>query len=135
AEPGFHAFCYTVPAKDAVPSFVVAGSGEAPEGRGDYRDNAIAIGDVSPAGLRKKAVFVLGAMESRLAALGFDWSAVTATQVYTVHDIHPFLADELVRRGTMRSGGLTWHFNRPPIQSLEYEMDCRGIAAEFVLPV
>lgn len=135
AEPGFHAFCYTVPAKDAAPSFVVAGSGEAPEGKGDYRDNAIAFGDVSPAGLRKKAVFVLGAMESRLAALGFDWSAVTATQVYTVHDIHPFLADELVRRGTMRSGGLTWHYNRPPIQSLEYEMDCRGIAAEFVLAV
>ena len=135
AEPGFHAFCYTVPASDAAPSFVVAGSGEAPEGGGDYRDHAIAPGDVSPAGLRRKAVFVLEAMESRLAALGFDWRAVTATQVYTVHDIHPFLADELVRRGAMRSGGLTWHFNRPPIQLLEYEMDCRGVAAEFVLAV
>ncbi len=133
AAPGFHAFCYTTPAPDAAPSFVVAGSGEAPEGKGDYRDHAIALGDVTPAGLRSKAVFVLEAMESRLAALGFDWRAVTATQVYTVHDIHPFLADELVRRGTMRSGGLTWHFNRPPIQALDYEMDCRCVAVEFVL--
>ena len=135
AEPGFYAFCYTVADANATPSFVVAGSGEAPEGKGDYRDNAIAFGDVSPAGLRKKALFVLEAMESRMEALGFDWSAVTATQVYTVHDIHPFLADELVRRGTMRSGGLTWHYNRPPIEALEYEMDCRGVAAEYVLTV
>ncbi|MGE0314218.1 MAG: hypothetical protein AB7P21_21610 [Lautropia sp.] len=135
AEPGFHAFSYTRPDADAAPSFVVAGSGEAPEGKGDYRDHAVALGDVSARGLRAKAVFVLDAMESRLAALGFDWRAVTATQVYTVHDIHPFLADELVRRGTMRNGGLTWHYNRPPIQALEYEMDCRGVAAEFVLTV
>ena len=32
AEPGFHAFCYTVPDAAAAPSFVVAGSGEAEEG-------------------------------------------------------------------------------------------------------
>jgi hypothetical protein len=133
ADPGFHAFCYTVADDAAVPSFVVAGSAESPEGKGDYRDNAIAFGDVSPAGLRKKAQFVLAEMERRMAALGFDWSSVTATQAYSVHDIHPFLADELVRRGAMRHG-LTWHYNRPPIQHLEYEMDCRGVSTELVLP-
>lgn len=134
AEPGFHAFCYTVPDADAGGSFIVAGSGEAPEGKGDYRDNVIARGDVSPAGLRTKARWVLGEMENRLRALGFDWSACTATQVYTVHDIHPFIGDELVRRGAMRSG-ITWHFNRPPVQELEYEMDCRGVPLERVLAV
>jgi hypothetical protein len=132
-EPGFHAFCYTVADAAAVPSFVVAGSGEAPEGRGDYRDNMVAFGDVSPAGLRKKAQFVLAQMERRMAALGFDWTSTTATQVYSVHDIHPLLADELVRRGAMRHG-LTWHFNRPPVQHLEFEMDCRAVASEIVLP-
>jgi hypothetical protein len=71
-------------------------------------------------------------MERRLAALGFGWADTTATQVYTVHDIHPFLADALVRRGTMASG-LTWHFNRPPVRDLEYEMDCRGIASERIV--
>jgi hypothetical protein len=71
-------------------------------------------------------------MERRMAQLGFQWSDTTATQVYSVHDFHPFLADELVRRGAMRAG-LTWHFNRPPVQELEFEMDCRGIALERVI--
>lgn len=134
AEPGFHAFCYTVAAEGALPSFVVAGSGEAPEGKGSYRDHTVAFGDVSPEGLRKKAQFVLAEMERRMSALGFDWAAASATQVYSVHDIHPFLADELVRRGAMHHG-LTWQFCRPPVQHLEYEMDCRGVASEIVLPV
>jgi len=131
-EPGFFAFSYTVPDGGAAPSFVVAGSAEAPEGKGDYRDNAIARGDVSPEGIRTKARWVLGEMENRMRALGFDWRAATATQVYTVHDIHSFLGDELVRRGAMRAG-VTWHFNRPPVLGLEYEMDCRGVALERVL--
>ena len=132
AEPSFHAFSYTVPGAGADPSFVVAGSGEAPEGKGGYRDHMIAPHDVSPAGLRAKAVWVLGEMERRLAALGASWAATTAVQVYTVHDLHPFLADEIARRGAARHG-LTWHFNRPPVVDLEFEMDCRGVALERVL--
>jgi len=49
--------------------------------------------------MREKASFVLGAMEQRMAALGFGWADVTATQVYTIFEIHPLLADEFVRRG------------------------------------
>ena len=117
---------------DAPPSFVVAGSGEAAEGKGDYRASTVSLGDVSPAGLRSKARFVLAEMERRLAALGFSWADTTASQLYTVHDIHPFLAEELVARGAMPAG-LTWHFNRPPVIDLEYEMDCRGVHREHVL--
>lgn len=131
--PGFHAFAYTVPDPDAVPSFIVAGSGEVPEGKGDYRDNLVARGDLSPAGMLKKAQWVLGEMERRMAMLGFGWEDCTATQVYTVHDIHPFIGSELVRRGAMRAG-LTWHFNRPPVREIEYEMDCRAIPVERVIP-
>jgi hypothetical protein len=134
AAPGFFAFSYTVVDAAADPSFIVAGSGEAPEGKGDYRDNVVARGDVSPAGMRTKARFVLAEMERRMAALGFDWSATTATHVYTVHDFHPFVGDEMVRRGAM-PGGVTWHFNRPPIQELEFEMDCRGLPLERVIRV
>jgi hypothetical protein len=133
-EPGFFAFSYTVPDASAGASFIVAGSGEAPEGKGDYRDHVVARGDVSPAGLRTKARWVLGEMENRLRALGHDWPDVTATQVYTVHDFHPFVGDELVARGAMR-GGITWHFNRPPVIELEYEMDCRGLPLERALRV
>lgn len=133
ASPGFHAFAFTMPASGGEgPSFVVAGSGEAPEGKGNYRDHTVARGDTSPAGMRAKAVFVLGEMERRLAALGAGWADTGATQVYTVHDIHPFLADELARRGAMRHG-LTWHLNRPPVDGLDYEMDCRAVTVERVV--
>lgn len=129
AEPSFHAFTYTEAAHGAEPSFVVAGGGDAAEGQGNYRDNVVRLGDVSADGMREKARWVLGEMERRLAAMGFTWSDTTATQVYTVHDIHPFFADEIVRRGAA-AGGLTWHYNRPPVVDLEYEMDCRGISIE-----
>ena len=55
------------------------------------------------------------------------------TQVYTVHDLYPFLADQIVRRGAARSG-LTWHFNRPPVWGLEFEVDRRGLMYEQVVP-
>ena len=96
-------------AKTARRSFVAAGSGEAREGGSSYEGRIIRRGDQSPEAMHEKARFVLGAMEQRMAALGFGWAEVTATQVYTVFDIHPFLADEIVRRGTT-PGGLTWHF-------------------------
>ena len=131
-EPSFHAFAYTEPAPNAAPSFIVAGSGEAPEGTATYRDHVIRLGDTGADGLREKARFVLGEMEKRLGALGSTWQDTTAVQVYTVHDLYPFLADEIVRRGAARSG-LTWHFNRPPVESLDYEMDCRGVAIEKVV--
>jgi hypothetical protein len=83
--------------------------------------------------MRKKAQWVLSEMERRMAALGFTWAATTAVQAYTVHDLHPFLADELVARGAARHG-LTWQFCRPPVVDLEYEMDCRGVFIERVLP-
>lgn len=129
AQPGFHAFSYVVPAPDAAPSFVIAGSGEVPEGRANYRDHIISKGDTSAAGLLCKARWVLGEQERRLAALGFAWRDVSATQVYTVHDIHGFLASELVARGA-DAGGITWFYLRPPIVDLDYEMDCRAVVLE-----
>ena len=131
--PSFYAFSYTVPApREARGTFVVAGSGEAPEGPGNYRDRAIRLLDRSPEGLREKARWVLGEMERRLAALGFDWAAAGGTHVYTVYDLHPFLAGEIVRRGAAPAG-LTWHFARPPVKDLDYEMDVRAVAREIVL--
>ena len=132
AEPSFHAFCFTVESKDSTPSFVVAGSGEAREGGGSYAERTVRYGETSAEAMRGKAIFVLGEMERRLALLGANWAATTATQVYTVHDLFPFLADEIVRRGAARAG-LTWHFCRPPVRGLEFEMDCRGVRAEEVI--
>jgi hypothetical protein len=134
ATPGFHAFSYTVPASAGAPlSFITAGSGEAAEGTGSYRERIIRYGDTSPGGMREKARWVLAEQERRLAELGASWAATTATQVYTVYDVHPFLAEEIVARGAMHAG-LTWHFARPPVQGLDYEMDVRGVAREIVMP-
>lgn len=133
ATPSFHAFSYVRAQEGGAPSFVVAGSGEAPEGKDSYGGHAIAPGDTSPEGLRQKALWVLGEMERRMGAMGFGWADTTAVQAYTVHDLHPFLGAEIVKRGAARHG-LTWHFNRPPLVSLDYEMDCRGVAHERVVP-
>jgi hypothetical protein len=132
SEPSFHAFSFTVVASNATPTFVVAGSGEALEGKANYRDHTVRYGETSPDAIREKAIYVLGEMERRLGLLGFAWTDTTATQVYTVHDLHPFLADEIVRRGAARAG-LTWHYCRPPVRGLEYEMDCRRVVTERVI--
>jgi hypothetical protein len=130
-EPSFYAFSFTTQDPAPAPSFVVAGSGEAQEGAARYSERTVRFGETTPDAMREKAAYVLGEMERRMALLGFSWADATAAQVYTVHDIHPFLGDEIVRRGAAR-GGLTWHYCRPPVHGLEYEMDCRGIADEHI---
>jgi hypothetical protein len=132
AEPSFHAFSFTRPRQGATPAFVIAGSAEARGGAGSYPERIVRYRDLSPDGLREKVRFTVGAMESRLSAFGFGWKDTTAVQAYTVHDFHPVISDELVRRGAMRSG-LTWHFARPPVIDLEYEMDCRRVMRETVI--
>lgn len=132
AEPAFHAFAFTVPASDAPPSFCIAGSGEAPEGKATYRDHIVRLGDRSPDGLRVKAEFVLAEMERRLQALGVAWADTTASQVYTVFDFFPLIADQLVACGAA-AHGVTWHYDRPPVEGIDFEMDCRGVHLERVV--
>jgi hypothetical protein len=132
AEPSFYAFSFTRPSQGAAASFVIAGGAEARGGAGSYPERIVRYRDLSPDGLKEKVRFTVGEMESRLGAFGFTWKDTTAAQAYTVHDFHPVIADELVRRGAARSG-LTWHFARPPVIDLEYEMDCRRVMREMVI--
>ena len=127
AESAFYAFSYTVPLADAPSSFVVAGSGEWPEG-GRFPEDVVARGDASAAGLQAKARWVLDMMENRLRGLGgFGWRDATAVQVYTVIQ---FPVAEVTRR---TGSSLMWHYCRPPIEGLEFEMDVRGVRSEIVL--
>ncbi len=135
--PSLYAFSYTVPAAVTARrakrgSFVIAGGGEAREGKANYHDTIVRLGDTSVEGLREKLRYVAAEMERRLGALGFTWSDAISTQAYTVHDIGPLVGEELVRRGAT-PGGLTWHFCRPPIVDLEYEMDVRNASTEIVI--
>lgn len=129
--PCFHAFSFTVPTSASTASFVISGSGEAPEGKGAYGKFIVRRGETTPDAIADKARSVLGEMERRMGLFGRGWTDTTAAQVYTVHDIHGFLGSEIVKRGAARAG-LTWHFARPPVVELEYEMDCRSVAVERV---
>jgi hypothetical protein len=133
AEPSFFAFSYTVERSEpAAPAgFVVAGSGEWPEG-GRFPQDIVARGDVSALGLDAKAGYVLATMQDRTRGLGADWASLTACHVYTVHDFHASLAPHFARTGLTRIG-LTWQVCRPPIVELEFEMDVRAVAVERVL--
>jgi hypothetical protein len=132
SEPSFYAFSFTRPTRSSAPSFVISGGAEAREGSGSYVERTVRYRDLSADGLGEKVRFTTSQMESRMAALGFGWTDTTGVQAYSVHDFHHALADELVRRGALRSG-LTWHFARPPVVDLEYEMDCRRVLREAVI--
>ena len=131
-EPSFHAFCYTVPSSDNAASFVIAGSGEAPEGKGDYASVTVCHGDTSEKGLREKAKFVLGEMERRMSFFGAGWEQTTAVQLYTVFDAHPLFVSQMAERGVIENG-ITWHNCKPPVVGLDFEMDCRRVLNERVL--
>lgn len=67
-----------------------------------------------------------------MSAFGGTWCQTTAVQLYTVQDVYSILESELGRRGVFRNG-LTWHFSRPPVVGLDYEMDCRCVYREKVV--
>ena len=128
-EPSFYAFSFARQAAGESGSFVIAGSGEASDAPVPYAERTVRYGETSPEAMREKAVFVLARMEERMAALGKTWADTTATQVYTVHDLHSYLADDIVRRGAAQHG-LLWHYARPPVEGLEFEVDCRSVPVE-----
>lgn len=133
AEPSLYGFSYTVASKQPAKTFIVAGAGELPEGSLDPHD-VVRRGETSADALVEKARFVMGLMDGRVRGLGVSWDDVTVTEIYTVHPIEGFLAKEvLARMGQGKAHGVTWHYSRPPIESIEYEMDLRGCRTEVVL--
>src|SRR5262249_4375233 len=105
AEPALYAFSFTVRASDGLPSFVIAGSGEASEGEGPYGQRTIRRGETSPDALREKAAFVLAEMERRLGIFGGGWRGPPATPGYTRPHIPPFFAGLILPPRAARPGG------------------------------
>lgn len=133
AEPSLFAFSYTVPAGiRRQGSFIIAGGAEMKNEDGAFRDQVMRYGEVSSDAIREKVRFVVDSMEHRLKALGFSWKDAASTQAYTVQNIGELLAEEFAARGTIERG-LTWHFSRPPVIGLEFEMDVRGTARDVYL--
>jgi hypothetical protein len=131
-EPLLYGFSCTRPADaSAPPAIIVAGGGELPEGI-LAREAIASLGDTSPGGIAAKARFVMDLMENRLVGLGGNWSQATAVDVYTVHPIDHLLPELLLGRiGAASIHGIHWHYTRPPIQEIEFEMDVRCVRAEL----
>ena len=133
AVPSIFGFSYTVPSQRKEKSFVVAGAGELPEGSLNPED-VIRSGETSSDAMAEKTRFVMSLMSARLSGLGVDWAQVTTTDVYTIHNMTSFLSSEIIApMGPSAIHGITWHYSRPPIETIEYEMDLRGCFEEIVL--
>ena len=134
-EPLMYAFSYTVPARDARAAratFIVSGSGDARADGTTYSDRVIRYQDTSPEGLREKVAFVVAEMERRLALLGVTWNDAVSTQAYTVQNIGHLVGETMAARGAC-ARGLVWHYARPPVVGLEYEMDVHGPARDITI--
>ncbi len=130
AEPSLHAFTYVVPdAAARGSSFVVSGAAETIPGVADPRGRVIAFGDTSPEGMRRKSAHVIEALSSRLAALDISWSEVADIQAYSVRDTQAWVLEALAQAGATRSA-LSWSLCRPPVEGLDYELDCRRVHIE-----
>ena len=136
SEPALFAFSYTVPAADAPsPTFLVAGAGDLRDQAQLDDDAIVAPGDVSPAGLVRKAQTVMEVMTERLHALGVDWPQAQIIDLYTPHPpTDYFQTAVLPRLGPAVRRGVHWYYSRPPIAGLEYEMDIRTVWRNELLP-
>jgi len=129
-EAMFFAFTYTVPEAGASGDFLISGKPEIRDGV--TTDRIVGGRDVSLKGLDAKARFVMDAMRERVDALGCDWAAVTAGQIYTVHDVRPLL-DTVFAESKISQLGLAWYPAWPPVVGLEFEVDVRSVRTELVL--
>ena len=138
--PVMAAFSYTVPARVVKAAatrgtFILSGGGEARGGPGSFRERIVRLDDTSAEGMREKVVFVAAEMERRLGLLGFTWDDAISTNAYTVQNIGHLVGEVLAARGALGTcgAGLNWHYTRPPVIGLEFEMDVHGAARDIVL--
>ncbi len=132
-EVSLFAFSHTVRNTEIKrPTFVVAGGGEV---RGGLRaENIVRLGETNADAMAEKAAWVMDIMENRLMGLGVGWDQVTAADVYTVHPLRDIVEGVLLpRMGAAALKGMIWHYSRPPIVDIEFEMDLRGVAREVVI--
>jgi hypothetical protein len=132
-DPVMAAFSYSVPARAAARgTFILSGGGEARGGAGSFRERIVRLNDTSAEGMREKVVFVVAEMERRLGLLGFTWADAISTNAYTVQNIGHLVGEVLAACGASVAG-ITWHYARPPVVDLDFEMDVRGAARDIVL--
>ena len=116
SEPALHAFCHTIEGQGPRATFVISGAPEAPGTEG---------------GLAGYWASMAGTMHERMSALGVTWDDATESQFYGSRADHQlFAAQDLPRFAEVARPGLRWFFSRPPVDTLNLEVDVRGLAEE-----
>jgi hypothetical protein len=132
-EPVLHAFSFVRPnAGLQRQTFIVAGAGELVDGT-LVNDGILRRGETSAEAIAEKARYVCEVMAGRLRGLNATSDEVTAVNAYTIHPLHPLL-ESLVLAGlpAAQRHGVTWHYTRPPVINIEFEMDLRGVVTQWV---
>jgi hypothetical protein len=134
SEPVLYAFSFVRPNRELRrKTFVVAGAGELVEGT-LVKSGILRRSETSPDALHEKAAYVAKVMTERLHGLGADWTDVTAVSAYTIHPLRPLLESVLFAlMPVLRGRGIHWHYTRPPIIDIEFEMDLRSVVTEWVV--
>ncbi len=137
SEQSLYAFGYSSPStrRNGERTFVVSGAGELVNS--DLTSQKIARAkDTSEDAIREKANCVLEIMQNRLTLMGMKHSSVTAVNVYTIHNIFPHLEPAILASLPQANlHGVRWHFARPPVLDIEFEMDVRNNQTERLCPV
>lgn len=133
-EPLLQAFSFVRPNSTlARRTFIGAGAGELVSGT-LVSEGIVRRGETTPAAIDEKARYVCSVMQERLSGLGADWDDVTQVTAYTVHPLGPLLEGLLLPRlPAARRLGVLWLYSRPPVVDIEFEMDLRGVATEWVV--
>ncbi len=131
AEPVLAAFTFAVPqtAASASRDFVISGKPEIAANP----NCVIAPGDVSPAGMRQKAEFVIDELRRRVNDLGGRWADITGAHIYTRQSLDPII-DILAANGLVDIAPALIP-GEPPVEGYgdfhyEFEMDVRAISLE-----
>lgn len=120
-----YAFSYTVPSKTNRLTFATSGIADS---------GAPATADVSPAGLRERVAFVVGAVAEKLKEIEASWDLSTQIRLYSVHPVGNLIPEVILPQvGSGAQHGITWHRLHPPVAGLELEMDARRVFTESII--
>lgn len=134
-EPALYAFSFTLPTEATGTTFVVAGAGDI-KGQDLSPASIVRYNETSADAMQEKADVVMEFMQERLDGMSISYDDITAVNIYTVQTLQPYLFDSILAKlGSAAIHGVHWHYSRPPIDGLEFEMDIRGVRQELVVQV
>jgi hypothetical protein len=77
---------------------------------------------------------VVGAVATRVEALGAQWDNAVAVHLYSAHDLaFTLVRDVLSERKIVPAHGINWHDAAPPVELLELEIDVRRYGREITI--